>query len=42
MNNTKIGFVGLGNVSGKLAGSLARHGVDHRGRQPPNERKGLK
>jgi 3-hydroxyisobutyrate dehydrogenase len=24
----KIGFIGLGNVGGKLAGSLARHGVD--------------
>ncbi|HUI58788.1 MAG TPA: NAD(P)-dependent oxidoreductase, partial [Steroidobacteraceae bacterium] len=28
MNNTKIGFIGLGNVGGKLAGSLARHGID--------------
>jgi 3-hydroxyisobutyrate dehydrogenase len=28
MNNTKIGFIGLGNVGGKLAGSLARHGLD--------------
>lgn len=28
MNNTKIGFIGLGNVGGKLAGSLARNGVD--------------
>jgi 3-hydroxyisobutyrate dehydrogenase len=27
MHNTKIGFIGLGNVGGKLAGSLARHGV---------------
>jgi len=27
MNNTKIGFIGLGNVGGKLAGNLARHGV---------------
>ena len=26
MDNTKIGFIGLGNVGGKLAGSLARHG----------------
>jgi 3-hydroxyisobutyrate dehydrogenase len=25
MDNTKIGFIGLGNVGGKLAGSLARH-----------------
>ncbi|MEL6289514.1 MAG: NAD(P)-binding domain-containing protein, partial [Pseudomonadota bacterium] len=24
----KIGFIGLGNVGGKLAGSLARNGVD--------------
>src|ERR1039457_3775723 len=28
MDNTKIGFIGLGNVGGKLAGSLARHGID--------------
>src|ERR1700730_325371 len=28
MNNTKIGFIGLGNVGGKLAGSLARNGID--------------
>jgi len=28
MNNSKIGFIGLGNVGGKLAGSLARHGLD--------------
>lgn len=28
MNNTKIGFIGLGHVGGKLAGSLARNGVD--------------
>lgn len=28
MHNTKIGFIGLGNVGGKLAGSLARHGLD--------------
>jgi 3-hydroxyisobutyrate dehydrogenase len=28
MHNTKIGFIGLGNVGGKLAGSLARHGVE--------------
>lgn len=28
MHNTKIGFIGLGNVGGKLAGSLARHRVD--------------
>ncbi|MBV9912942.1 MAG: NAD(P)-dependent oxidoreductase, partial [Sinobacteraceae bacterium] len=27
MNNTKIGFIGLGNVGGKLAGSLLRHGM---------------
>ena len=27
MHNTKIGFIGLGNVGGKLAGSLARHGA---------------
>ena len=24
----KIGFIGLGNVGGKLAGSLLRNGVD--------------
>ena len=24
----KIGFIGLGNVGGKLAGSLIRNGVD--------------
>ena len=28
MHNSKIGFIGLGNVGGKLAGSLARHGVE--------------
>jgi 3-hydroxyisobutyrate dehydrogenase len=28
MHNSKIGFIGLGNVGGKLAGSLARHGFD--------------
>lgn len=28
MHNTKIGFIGLGNVGGKLAGSLVRHGID--------------
>jgi 3-hydroxyisobutyrate dehydrogenase len=28
MDNSKIGFVGLGNVGGKLAGSLLRHGID--------------
>jgi 3-hydroxyisobutyrate dehydrogenase len=28
MHNNKIGFIGLGNVGGKLAGSLARHGLD--------------
>jgi 3-hydroxyisobutyrate dehydrogenase len=28
MHNTKIGFIGLGNVGGKLAGSLARHGLE--------------
>jgi 3-hydroxyisobutyrate dehydrogenase len=28
MHNTKIGFIGLGNVGGKLAGSLLRHGID--------------
>lgn len=27
MHNTKIGFIGLGNVGGKLAGSLLRHGI---------------
>jgi 3-hydroxyisobutyrate dehydrogenase len=27
MHNTKIGFIGLGNVGGKLAGSLVRHGI---------------
>jgi len=27
MDPTKIGFIGLGNVGGKLAGSLARHGI---------------
>ena len=27
MNNSKIGFIGLGNVGAKLAGSLLRHGV---------------
>ncbi|MGH8137843.1 MAG: NAD(P)-dependent oxidoreductase [Steroidobacteraceae bacterium] len=27
MHNTKIGFIGLGNVGGKLAGSLVRHGM---------------
>lgn len=27
MHNTKIGFIGLGNVGSKLAGSLLRHGV---------------
>jgi 3-hydroxyisobutyrate dehydrogenase len=27
MNNTKIGFIGLGNVGAKLAGSLLRHGI---------------
>jgi len=30
MNNTKIGFIGLGNVGGRLAGSLLRHGLDVR------------
>ncbi|ETW99265.1 MAG: hypothetical protein ETSY1_15670 [Candidatus Entotheonella factor] len=25
---TKVGFIGLGNVGGKLAGSLLRNGVD--------------
>ena len=28
MDNSKIGFIGLGNVGGKLAGSLLRHGID--------------
>ncbi len=28
MHNSKIGFIGLGNVGGKLAGSLLRHGMD--------------
>ena len=28
MHNSKIGFIGLGNVGGKLAGNLLRHGVD--------------
>jgi len=28
MHNSKIGFIGLGNVGGKLAGSLLRNGVD--------------
>jgi 3-hydroxyisobutyrate dehydrogenase len=28
MNNSKIGFIGLGNVGGKLAGSLLRNGID--------------
>jgi 3-hydroxyisobutyrate dehydrogenase len=28
MNNSKIGFIGLGNVGGKLAGSLLRNGMD--------------
>jgi 3-hydroxyisobutyrate dehydrogenase len=28
MHNTKIGFIGLGNVGGKLAGNLARHRVE--------------
>jgi len=28
MDNTKIGFIGHGNVGGKLAGSLLRHGID--------------
>jgi 3-hydroxyisobutyrate dehydrogenase len=27
MNNSKIGFIGLGNVGGKLAGSLLRNGM---------------
>jgi 3-hydroxyisobutyrate dehydrogenase len=28
VNKQRIGFIGLGNVGGKLAGSLLRHGVD--------------
>jgi 3-hydroxyisobutyrate dehydrogenase len=28
VDNTKIGFIGLGNVGGKLAGNLLRHGID--------------
>ena len=28
MNDLRIGFLGLGNVGGKLAGSLLRHRVD--------------
>jgi len=28
MHNSKLGFIGLGNVGGKLAGSLLRHGRD--------------
>ena len=28
MHNSKIGFIGLGNVGGKLAGSLLRNGAD--------------
>ena len=28
MKNTRIGFIGLGNVGGKLAGNLLRHGID--------------
>ena len=28
MNNTKIGFIGLGNVGGKLAGNLARNDIN--------------
>ena len=28
VNQPRIGFIGLGNVGGKLAGSLLRHGVD--------------
>jgi 3-hydroxyisobutyrate dehydrogenase len=28
MNNTKIGFIGLGNVGSKLAGSLVRNGIN--------------
>ena len=28
MSNPRIGFIGLGNVGGKLAGSLLRHRID--------------
>jgi 3-hydroxyisobutyrate dehydrogenase len=28
VNTTRIGFIGLGNVGGKLAGNLLRHGID--------------
>ncbi|MCP5024923.1 MAG: NAD(P)-dependent oxidoreductase [Actinomycetia bacterium] len=28
MHDTKVGFIGLGNVGGKLAGSLVRNGID--------------
>jgi len=28
VNNTRIGFIGLGNVGSKLAGNLLRHGID--------------
>ena len=28
MDKTRIGFIGLGNVGGKLAGNLLRHGID--------------
>jgi 3-hydroxyisobutyrate dehydrogenase len=28
VNDCRIGFIGLGNVGGKLAGSLLRHGMD--------------
>ena len=28
MQNLKIGFIGLGNVGGQLAGNLLRHGID--------------
>ena len=28
MNNTRVGFIGLGNVGGKLAATLARNGID--------------
>lgn len=28
MCDSRIGFIGLGNVGGKLAGSLLRHGID--------------